>query len=378
MARMSAVRRWWLTPDPWRWAAITLIAAVVAAIASVPTPNAAARDRRELETAAARRFERLTEAVRRAEARADAATALQRGLRVAGAPGTVVVDFDTSVTPRARESVARAIRESSRLAGDSTGRVVLIVTVDKSSTHPASYSILPEATDGRTCISMLRLPRGIERADDIARRLRAFRGGSLLGACTFVLAFGTPGQAARSLLAVNPVWILDGQIAIPPTAWQPATRGDSTSARSWIAGQWWGRWTAPEIACGAGDLASCEAIMAGRVQLPYSGSFAQGVTSSRQRTWGRIHDAGFLAAMAYRAGPERFGLFWRSDAPPHEAFRAATGEPIEVATQRFYQGAIGYHAPGVGLPARAWLYAAIGTLGFLGLAVVIAPRQVRR
>ena len=367
----------------WRWVAIIVIASTVTAVALLPSRPRQQEARRSRYTVEAQRAYRLDRVATRTRLRAKLATLRAVALARAGASGSVVSVHDSMMPPAARALLDTVTqRQVARLATASPdARVVIAFTAD-TSLSSGRYTLLPEATDGRTCISVVLIGtrlRGVVDRGAVAHLVSRLTG-NMLGPCAFVRAFGPPGAAARQLLAENPVFALESDWSRPRT-WSTGLRtgADSVRARSFIwQRHWQWAWTIEERACAAGRLASCRAAMRDTVSREQNASPARGVISSHQTSWSRWATTDLIAGMVREHGPAAFQRFWRADGTPEDAFRAATGRPIEEYAHRFWSGTIREGYPGPGIPRGSALLAIATALAFVGAAVALAPRHIAR
>lgn len=378
-ALLDAFRR--LTPG--RWAAIVALGAALTAVALLPSRSRTREPMFSPRTAEERRSYRLSRIESRARLRARLSSMRNLGVARAGEPGSIVVVHDSTI-PAATRLLLDTIthRHTARYGAASPDARTVVVFTSDSALGAGRYTLLPEITDGRTCISVVLLRSGAAgRADHVAASRSAQRLlGGMLGPCAFVRAFGPPGAAARQILAENPVFALD------PDWWRRRSRttriettGDTIRARSFLTdGQWHWQWTVAERACSAGRLDSCRAALRDTVERLQHASPARGVISNHQTAWSRWGSTDVLASMVRDYGGDAFARFWRADGIPEEAFRAATGRPIEEFAMRFWRSTIGIDYPGPGIPRGSALLAIITAFGFVGVAVALAPRRVAR
>lgn len=227
-----------------------------------------------------------------------------------------------------------------------------------------SQYVLPEQTDGRTCLSILRVgaiplnrvkPTTTRPALDSELQKLS---GRLLGPCAYYGAHGTPGRDVSRWLAAT---------RFTAGLRAPAAGADSLRARirltprrgrlEWLADE--AEWSYlrhyvahDAVACVEGALGRCRAAI-GEEMMPDGDpawalipEWSSGFMSRAQRE--RSIDLGpgeawFLASLHDEIGPEAFGQFWRSDLPVSEAYESATGITLAAATQRWLQASL---APG--------------------------------
>ena len=366
-----------------RWAAIIVVAAAVTAIALLPSRPRPSEPRFSGRTAEERRMYRVGRVAARARLRTRLATLREAGLARAGAPGSVVIMYDPSVLAGARALLDTVTRRQLAQMGTPSpdGRVVVAFATD-TALNFGRYTLMPELTDGRTCISVVLLGAGAGGVIDrpTAAHLGRHITGGMFGPCAFVYAFGPPGAAARQILNENPVFALDGDWW-RSRAWSAdlRTSADSVRTRSFITeSQWSWQWTADERACAAGRMASCRSAIRDTVSREQQASPARGVISSHQTAWSRWATRDLIAGMVREYGAPAFGRFWRADGTPEQAFLAATGRPLEEYAHHFWRETIREGYPGPGVPRGSALLAIATALAFVGGAIALAPRRVVR
>jgi len=236
--------------------------------------------------------------------------------------------------------------------------------------------VLPEATDGHTCIAHIAI--GVRDARDIAEhgRLSAdlverIRTGGL-GACRLYAAFGLPGAGVRTWLS--------------QVAYLPAARSNRTFD------PWWDYGYEPlwlhfgYVECARGRSERCREILwshpgSDRRLVRFTELDVSGVVVGMPYFDPRdpLGPSGptYLNDMLAHFGRERFARFWTSDAPLAQAFEDAMGEPIEQWTVRWAQADIGVPIIGPGMRAVPLVLSVLVSLGVVGAASALAGlRQV--
>jgi hypothetical protein len=236
--------------------------------------------------------------------------------------------------------------------------------------------VLPEATDGHTCVS--RIAVGVRDARSIAElgRLRGDLLGRIradgLGACRLYAAFGNPGAGVRAWLAQS--------------AYLPAARS------SRIFASWWEYGSMPEwlhfgyVECAAGNADRCREILWSRPgddrrPVRFTEFDVPGVVMGAPYFDPRdpLGPSGptYLADMLAHYGRDRFARFWASDAPLEQAFADAMGEPIERWTMQWAQAEIGVPNVGPRMRAMPALLSVLVSLAVVGAAGALSRlRQV--
>ena len=227
---------------------------------------------------------------------------------------------------------------------------------------------LPEATDGKRCVALVRL-RGVSSA-----HVDALRHQSLLGVCGFFAAFGLPGDNVHSWLTSTGYRVArrsDWHVAIAPAV-------DATAL--YALGDAGGRCLTSEPgAClqalqagGSTDNSADHNAAARRYVIdgPVANSSAE--AGKRQQTLGHA-EVELLRAAVREFGPERFGRFWRASSAPDSAFLAATGVTLDAWTQRWLTRTYGALPPRPSVRARdvVWLALAMPLL----VVVAVRPRE---
>ena len=259
------------------------------------------------------------------------------GTAASAASAEVYVYVDSTTIPRA------AGAQAARQAPEARGLVDVTFA-------------LPAATDGKRCVTLIRL-RGTSPANVAALRAR-----SAIGVCGFFAAFGTPGVgvgawlvASRYRFARQSDWSV---------ARAPATDGSgrytlSAPAARCLTGMTAACGEALELEGGAGARRATE-----RLDWVLDPSMPEGWRGGIARS--TLGDAeGALLADAVRSlGPDRFRRFWHSGSPAAAAFAVANGIGLEAWTQQWLTRT--YGAP----PARP--YVAARDLIWLGVALAVA------
>lgn len=205
--------------------------------------------------------------------------------------------------------------------------------------------VVPEVTDGSTCVAGVKLGRVDAR--------RVAEGGSFrpslverirdrtLGPCAYYAAFGMPGPRLRS-------WLSERQyLPASGTAWvnDPIASPDPRYA-GWLDGLHFAL-----VGCAAGDARRCREMRYGlpgedRLPVRWAGFGVEGVAvgASEYSSWrdplGPFQRS-YFAAMVAHYGREQFERFWTSDAPLDDAFLAATGESLDDWTMRWTRADFG-------------------------------------
>ena len=294
-----------------------------------------------------RRADALGSALARAHAQL-AAAERRDTLRLAArgrssASPTLQIAFAAS--PAARRALEQAFAAVwNELAPLDTAAPVLVIVRNTYNIH--TY-VLPNGTDGRTCVASLSLGWQLRRLgrpqeeppphDVIVGFLR-----NTLGACAYYASFGPPGPAIEQWLEARS-FDLAGQAtwASPPPPPPAAEASAATLFDALVSGSD-DRFRASfdALGCASGELGQCHQAL--------FGVLATNPARYRPQMRGVVMDLDFffegrgfyggrtyLADMVRDIGRERFMRFWRSALPPDSAFAEATGQPIEVWTARW-------------------------------------------
>jgi hypothetical protein len=291
-----------------------------------------------------------------------------------------VLSIDDRIPERFRRALAAAVRsQMDRVVTDDGA--TLAVLVHLSTGNFGIVQVVPEVTDGRTCIAFVHLGRHYSEAMQEGRGpwphllMRIRREG--LGACAFYAAFGSPGPHMADWLeqwAYLPAGDLDwngdpltgGEPIVSPLeggrSVLPMRGGDLTF-----------------LGCAAGDLAGCrEAIGSrpGKDRLPaqWADFRPPGVAATGGRfEWGSRQPLGpwtdaYLGDMVGHFGRDTFRRFWASNDSLHAAFAAATGEDLDEWTMQWARAYIGTPESGNRVP----LGSAVSAVVLMGVLVVAA------
>ena len=261
-----------------------------------------------------------------------------------------------------------------------------------------AHYVLPAATDGRTCISIVRI--GGAALNDRTRRYGRLMSdialdaaaGKLLGPCAYIGAYGPPGPAVDRWMARSSYGLALRSPA-PDTdtlrSAKPTFTGDhETIVEIILRSTGWSPqrdWLHPDVvACAAGDDGRCLAAVgadaadsaaARRPALLRSSGvpFDRDLWAERSPLMG----AGewLLASLHDEAGPEAFARFWTSALSPDAAWAGATAAPLSAATRQWIDDTFEVGRPLRGPhPVALWLQLALAA-GGLGAAVLLRQRR---
>jgi len=296
-----------------------------------------------------------------------------------GGSGPSVLSVDERIPEQQRRALEGAIRsQMDRVVTDAEVRLAVLVRL--STGNFGIVHVVPEVTDGRTCIAIVHLGQWQAEAMRTGRGLYAYilmrirREG--LGACAFYAAFGLPGRHVSNWLeqwaylpAGDTDWNADplaGEPLVSPMeagrSGPPMRRGDLTF-----------------LGCAAGDLGRCrEAIDSrpGEDRLPvrWADFRPAGISATGGRfEWRSREPLGpwtdaYLGDVVGHFGRETFRRFWTSDDSLRAAFAAATGEDLDEWTMRWARSYIGTPASGNRIP----LGSAVSAVVLMGVLVTAA------
>lgn len=240
----------------------------------------------------------------------------------------------------------------------------------------------PAGTDGRTCLLLLPYVSTDDNAGMYALKVNG------IGPCLLYAAFGAPGRAVGR-------WIrqTDYDLALE-SSW---ATGDSALGYRWWYGPRAGSPALEEFyrvlsplfgvvnpayeggvgsaACAAGAAEACRRVLLDTLfrHDPAVSRGSPGAALS-ERTYfgghGRIGPVSgrWVNDLIQERGRERFGAFWRSDAPPDSAFRSVYGLSMEDWTTGWMRKQYGEVTSGAGLTLRLALMALLGS----GLTLLVA------
>ena len=258
--------------------------------------------------------------------------------------------------------------------------------------------VLPAATDGRTCVSIVRIG-GAALNDRTRRNGRLLSeialdetAGELLGPCGYIAAYGPPGPAVGRWLARSSYRVALRSPA-PGTdslrSSKPTFRGDrETIVEVILRRTGWSPqrdWLHPDVvACAGGDDGRCLAALdaddadSGMVRPPalirsFGAPYDREAPAGRSRLMGA--EVWLLASLHDGAGPEAFARFWTSALPVDSAWASATGTPLSTSARHWIDDTFEVGRPLRGPhPVALWLQLALAA-GSVGGAIVLRQRR---
>lgn len=304
---------------------------------------------------------------------------------VHGSSGRVapLVIASAKVSDRERQLIESAVRDQQQAIGRNGGPLALSIVSDTSGPIPKRLTynsqrqfILPPATDGQTCITIVRLGRGRREMESEDRK-------GILGPCAFYAAFGPPGPGVETWLrergydvAADAVWPAraDGNTGIL-VARKPSRKEE---LERWLDFQ--RSWRSMDItACSGGDRASCTRSVRSAARTYQRSPIPDGLVIQR-RGWEYQSHLGpavptFLADLLTVYGREKFARFWRSSGELEPAFKAAFGESVGDFTMRWMRYRYGPDKRGPYIAPRSALLSVVTSLGLVGLCAAMATRR---
>ena len=263
----------------------------------------------------------------------------------------------------------------------STSRYVLAVIVDSVETlgslgeRKRRWSdlvyFLPEGTDSRSCLSILRLGRDDMRRFERGVATNPFARPALLGLCAYYAAFGKPGRDVGAWLlgdgytmAQLPEWTLGGRV-----------RHVGTSR---VYDYWFQPYYYTMLACAAGHRSCVDLVGSGK-SLKTTSPIYSGLSFYRKNTV--FHPLGpqagyILSDLMLDIGSEKFGRFWSSDLPVERAFAEAAGRSLDDWIREWVVRT--YSLPrryGPSLPLGTYAMSLLIATVFVGGSCVLAGRR---
>lgn len=217
---------------------------------------------------------------------------------------------------------------------------------------------------------------------ELGTNVRAARRGATsqpLGPCGYWLRYGQPGPTIGAWLDAGGYAFATEASPAEPAA-PPASRRGVFGVRppsEWLSG------SARGEACLGGRPAACARAVLRPAEgeasyfapRPAPGPMATERSSFRPATPFGEGGQALLADLEREFGADRFASFWRSDAPPSEAFEAAFGRPLGEWVLDWAQARLGTEPRGPRLDLKT-LALALLTLGALvGVAIAIGERR---
>ena len=207
-------------------------------------------------------------------------------------------------------------------------------------------TILPERTDGKTCVIAIAEQRNWQR-DWVSPNERRLR--SLVAPCLYLARFGHPGHAVARWLSEtgyqgvqSAEWLFrPGVPTLSFDYWGQSDRGEWISpllvafGRDQLPPYWSG---APAVGCLAGRAGSCDEFVRGPrrsyrgAALPVMVGVAAVDDDYYPELGGRSQ---WVDDLIRTRGEAAFGTFWRSEADLPAAFRTAYGEDLGPAVARW-------------------------------------------
>ena len=313
-------------------------------------------------------------------ARRDTMLTAARANSVRTAPLTVI----TAALSSREDSVLRnAVSAQLRAIGPAARSLVLGVVADTITglptlaTHRSERQfVLPTATDGSNCLTIVRIGRRRRDLDAEAEQ-------GLFGVCGYYAAFGKPGRAVEDWLrkreydvAFNAMWPATPEPNASFVAMRPTTM--EADMKRWFDFERSSRML-QITACSSGDEASCAKSM--REPQPEPPRILSGHVINERLEWNEDASLGpyshsFLADLHATHGRANFAKFWTSSAPDLEtAFSGAFGESTGKWTMRWMRYRYGPDNRGPFITPGAVVSSVLTMLGFIALCASVAYRR---
>ena len=285
----------------------------------------------------------------------------------------------TTLTPEERSIYERRARTQAAAIGEGARRLVLGIVADTSRmiSRALNYTterqfLLPEATDGEHCLTIVRLGRG-------RRLLGPPSAEGMYGPCAFYAAFGAPGNSVDAWLRERGYDVAFDAI-IPPVS---ETNPDLLDSRRLTREEEFKRYVdfnhgyKPRYiaACSAGDRDACATALrtSGREERTQP---IPNVALTERVLWyeERLGNStgSLLSDLLAEQGRERFEKFWKSSADLETAFSSAFGESTGEWTMRWMHYRYGRDTRGPYIDPKAALLSLITVLGLVTASAALA------
>lgn len=295
---------------------------------------------------------------------------------------TPLVVTSAKVSEGERRIIEKAVRDQQKAIGGDGRSLLVSVARDTIGSTPKRLSyrterqfILPAATDGESCITIVLIGRARREpdSDDLA---------GILGPCAFYAAFGPPGPGVESWLrrrlydvALNAVW--PARADSNPGLMVPRKATRKEELEQWLD---FGRSyrLLDATGCSSGDQQLCARLV--RAALKSRQSTVPDGLVLEYRDWGSITNLGpsgsvFLADLLAEQGREKFARFWRSPLEMEVAFKEAFGESTGDWTMRWMRYRYGVARRGPYIAPGSALLSILTSVGLVGLCAAMATRR---
>jgi hypothetical protein len=281
-----------------------------------------------------------------------AALSEQQAARIAPAPGDrpQVIARD-ALLPELKSALDSIVAVAWRSAPrhDSTTRLRVVIwagsdTNDVGSMIERSQVLLPEITNGRTCLVLaprIRFGLGKERNTPQWWRVRVRSlVNRALAPCVLRAAFGPPGPAVAQWMAereydfaLSITWAVGGGMV--PNEWEFNDFDMGEESMPAIVLRFAGALPRPYLysqgaaGCAGGRSERCaEEILAPRMKRSEPGLIRLPSTWRYRRLFLSRYDRSFVSDLIQERGQEAFGHFWTSPLPVEAAFQQTYGESL--------------------------------------------------
>lgn len=243
-------------------------------------------------------------------------------------------------------------------------------------------SMLPAATDGRTCITMVRFDRAqfVRPGSPLHPVFAPLSPEQYVGPCAWYAAFGIPGTAVER-------WFTEhGYIFAYDNLWTEAATAERPELAEFPFFGPWSRIPVADIPCATGSEAGCATFLTDPPDWTSywwarSAIIAPGITrptfdGGSTRLDGAANS--LLADVIREKGRDRFEQFWKSDLDLPVAFEQAMGEPLGQWTARWATARLRLPPPGPAPRLASSVFGlTLATLVIAACAWVSTRRQVR-
>ena len=302
--------------------------------------------------------------------------------RVRRDTGVVRTLFDGAVSPgihSVAERLSQEVRRNLAVTGTVGATVMLVVRPGKGRTDaPDLWSAFTAAPAPGGCVVVITL--------DTLNRFPSYGWtDSRVSYCTYLAAFGPPGEGMRGLLNARQWDLVSGGAFTGPTRHAPAGHLDLQWWRSlvtaWTGDEWWRGRHPSEVGCQLGRPDAClralridgqrASLWWGGDDAPYWGYEDWTVPLRRVNTE-------LLPDLVREFGAGAVRRWWQDDRPAAVGFEAATGRPLGEWLASYLPRKLGRTLSG---PVARWQSALLAlalSLGALGLATyAMMRREVR-
>ena len=286
------------------------------------------------------------------------------------------------LTASERLAINQATAAQAAAIGERARTLVVGVVSDSAEAVPSNLNydtdrqfLLPAATDGETCVTILRMGRA-------RRDLKGSTRDGIFGPCAFYAVFGAPGPAVAAWLrkraydvAFDATWPGSPDPNPSVVAVRASTRDEDL--RRWLDLS--RSFQSPDItACSSGDLEFCATAF--RTPSRHRQRPLPGVVFPARGFWGFDSPLGpygpaMLADLLAVHGRAKFEKFWKSSGDLEVAFTSAFGESTGQWTMRWMQYRYGRDTRGPYIARRSALMSIASSLTLVAICAAFAYRR---